>query len=76
MGVRFEWDPNAVQKLEREVLRNAAPHFNRAVVSVRCPDHPEARFGVEAAGDHWQLTGVCCQKGKALAEQAISRATK
>jgi hypothetical protein len=71
MSVRFEWDPNAAEKLTREMIRNLTPKFQQAVATVTCPDHGKSPR-VSAGRDDWQIEG-CCERAAKLGQEAISR---
>jgi hypothetical protein len=75
MSFRFEENPNLEEELKREVVSNLVDGNATAVGRLRCPDHPDFAFTVKADGDYWVVVS-CCDKGQALAVEAIGKANK
>jgi hypothetical protein len=69
VSVRFEWDPNAMENIKHEAMRNWAAQVDETLAAVRCPAHPDGRMRVAKEGDDYRITG-CCRKGLEAAEAA------
>jgi hypothetical protein len=70
----FNWDPNAIKRMARQVVGNLDDALRRSVESTTCPDHHKATRLVRQ-GDGWRIEG-CCDKAVQLAKRNVSRALK
>jgi hypothetical protein len=74
--MEIKWNPNLERDLKREVVSNLGPKYAAVVRRVKCPDHPLKHMTVKQDGTSGWRVHACCEKGKALALEAIRKVNR